>query len=407
MAQKEGTVYLYLFVVAMVLFVGSMVAFYVSYNDTQKLQKDLDAVRIERDDAKSAHRKTSFELKALKDLVVGEGQDLDPQSIRDDHLLKVHSVINNARQDLPGLSEVKFQGYLIEPFGYFKDILDKYKGLRDTAVTAMATQLATQESTRDTLSKSIDDLKAQLAEKADAESEAQRKWEDCENSANAEKTRLTEELAREQERCADLEIAYNRKMQRLQNEINTMEIKLAKLQEQVRKELDFKEIEPDGRLLSVDQTLGKGWINLGRRDALRTGLVFRVFRRIKGGKMVEKGRVEIRKVDEETAEVRVVEELDPLNAPIARGDLISSPFFDKKEKPILVIAGHLQSQDVTLEYLKAKLTHYGVELRSSVDIHTSFLVALEDYSVTPEYKVAQNLGVPILRESDLLQFIGH
>ena len=46
-------------------------------------------------------------------------------------------------------------------------------------------------------------------------------------------------------------------------------------------------------------------------------------------------------------------------------------------------------------------------MKGNVDINTSYLVALEDYEKTTEFKVAERLGVPILREKELMEFIGY
>ena len=121
-----------------------------------------------------------------------------------------------------------------------------------------------------------------------------------------------------------------------------------------------------------------------------------------------KGRIEVRQVDEQQAEVRIIEEVDPERNPITSGDLITSPFYDQKEEPIFVFAGtKLTSQEMTEDFLRAKLKGYGVAVKGSVDINTSYLVALQDYEKTTEFKVAERLGVPVLREKDLMEFIGY
>ena len=89
-------------------------------------------------------------------------------------------------------------------------------------------------------------------------------------------------------------------------------------------------------------------------------------------------------------------------------DRITSPFYAEDEKPVFVFAGvKLASQEMTQDFVRSKLAGYGVEIRTNVDIHTSFLVALEDYEKTAEFKVAERLGTPILREQELMEFIGY
>ena len=62
---------------------------------------------------------------------------------------------------------------------------------------------------------------------------------------------------------------------------------------------------------------------------------------------------------------------------------------------------------MTQDFVRAKLRGYGVEIRTNVDTKTSFIVALKDYDKTQEYRVAERLGVPILREQELMEFIGY
>ena len=116
---------------------------------------------------------------------------------------------------------------------------------------------------------------------------------------------------------------------------------------------------------------------------------------------------EVRRVDEELSECRVIEEVDPLTNPITAGDFVSSPFYDKAEQPVLVFAGTgFTSKDLTTDYLRTKLGSYGVRVSEAVDTDTTFIVALQNYRETDEYRTAQDFRVPVLRERDLLEFIG-
>ena len=104
--------------------------------------------------------------------------------------------------------------------------------------------------------------------------------------------------------------------------------------------------------------------------------------------------------------MRIVEEPDNLN-PIVKGDLVASPFYDPKAQPVFVFAGsELESKEVTRDYVVQKMKAYGAQIRDKVDINTDFLVAMKNFEGTPEYKTARELSVPVIRERDLLEFIG-
>ena len=66
----------------------------------------------------------------------------------------------------------------------------------------------------------------------------------------------------------------------------------------------------------------------------------------------------------------------------------------------------LESRDVTRQYVEEKMRTYGAQIRDKVDINTDFLVAMKNFEGTPEYKTARELGVTVIRERDLLEFIG-
>src|SRR5690606_8106139 len=121
-----------------------------------------------------------------------------------------------------------------------------------------------------------------------------------------------------------------------------------------------------------------------------------------------KGTVEVARVDEDYSEVRITEEVDSLRNPIADGDQVASPLYDEAKRLVFVFAGtELHSKEMTLEFLKAKLRSYGITISERVDHETSFVVALKGYETSGEYAEARRLRVPVLREADLLEFIGY
>ncbi|MEC8895560.1 MAG: BRCT domain-containing protein, partial [Planctomycetota bacterium] len=322
-------------------------------------------------------------------------------------LKRVASDIAKANKDLNLNADVSYK-YLIEPLPKFKGIFEAYKLQRDEAISerdeADATFTAAIASREDT----IKTLTKDLAEQRSLVAEAQQEVEDAKSSHLTVVERLKQEFEEKEEEWTEKELGTNRQLQRKDSEIGTLGILVKKLQARDRQLLTLEDAKPDGKLVHVSNQLGKGWVNIGRRNHLKTGLIFRVYRPIKGGKKMYKGRIEVRQVDEQQAEVRIIEEVDPERNPVTSGDLITSPFYDQKEEPIFVFAGtKLTSQEMTEDFLRAKLKGYGVSVKGSVDINTSYLVALQDYEKTTEFKVAERLGVPVLREKELMEFIGY
>jgi len=139
---------------------------------------------------------------------------------------------------------------------------------------------------------------------------------------------------------------------------------------------------------------------------MQNGLEFEVFQVIKGGKRVPKGRVRVSKVEDVMSRVLILSVRDPRN-PIIPDDRITSPFYDPNKKPVFVFAGSdLVTKTATLEYIKRKLVDYGVKIDDELSPQTDFLVALKDFETDPKYQLARDLKVVILREAELLRYLG-
>ena len=74
MAQREGSVYLMLFVVAMMLFVLVTVGFIMKIQEHDKLDDDLGKARDNVADGVVANKELARELRDLKGLIVGENR---------------------------------------------------------------------------------------------------------------------------------------------------------------------------------------------------------------------------------------------------------------------------------------------------------------------------------------------
>jgi NAD-dependent DNA ligase len=190
-----------------------------------------------------------------------------------------------------------------------------------------------------------------------------------------------------------------------QNLLQRSNDRIEELKREIVREQTFAMIEPDGEILNVSEELGKAWISLGTKNKLRRGLVFDVFAYQKGGKRISKGRVEVLKVESDFSEVAVLENLDRFN-PISAGDQITSPFFDQSDVPHFVFAGEVATNGkYSVEDMVRKIELFGGVVSTSVALDTDFVVAVKGYEETEEYDLARDLGVTILREQELLDFI--
>ncbi|MGQ9589034.1 MAG: BRCT domain-containing protein [Planctomycetota bacterium] len=412
MAQREASIYLYLFIVAAVLFVAMAVMFYMASAEKQQLSTALQAAEVKFKNADREKKQLAGEIQELEELVAGPtAKEWGSAAKLKDHFLqeelkgKVEKAVNDALAVLQ--ESPRTYTYLAEPFGDLQSLFEKLIQSRDKALAEReaekAVQVQNKQEAERTIAKLREDKEASVKQIRDLES----RYEDLDNRANAREADLRSQLEQlrleRDQQVTELRRALNFR----DNEIRSLQAKIAKMQEQVRKEEDIATIEKDGTIQHVLASQGKAWIDLGRADRISKGMRFRVFQTVKGGKRIAKGTVEVQKVDERMSEVRITEESDPLN-PIVAGDMIASPFYDRNARPVFVFAGsQLDSKDVTKELLVSKLESYGAIVSKDVDEKTDFIIAMKDYETTPEFRAARELQVKILRERDLLEFLGY
>ncbi len=409
MAQRDGSVFLTLFIVMFVLFAIMTALFIQSNSEVTNLQGQLRSKDREAEEFRANNQKLSSQAADFRALIGGETYRDGEAWPTNEHFRqqlkdKVETAINASLKEL-GMNAREYTN-LVEPYEDIPAILRKYsEGItkadadRRAAVDTQA-QLSVQTSeTVNTLQGRTSELLSQIATR---ESEL----EDVQGKAQDREQELLAQIEEIKDQWSDEVIDCRRKSNFKDNQLRSLRTRIQKLEEEVRKEQGLDDVEPDASILAVSNETGKAWVDVGRKDHLRKGLIFRVFQYVKGGKRLYKGRVEIRKPGEDMSEVRVVEEVDPLN-PITTGDFISSPFYDPEAQPIFVFAGtNLASKDVTREFLESQMRFYGAVIDSKVDLNTDYLVATQNYENSEEYQRARELGVTVIREGDLLQFIG-
>jgi vacuolar-type H+-ATPase subunit I/STV1 len=410
MAQREGSVYLYLFIVAMVLFAAMTAAFFISHSDKQDLLAKLDNEQNRVRLGERKNRELSSEITGLHELIGGpsyaSGGAAWPgnDQFRNDLQEKAQAAINAALRDLQE-PERNYE-YLVACYGDLAGLFQKYVVARDEAhrkMNEMATELA---SAKTAMQETTTQLQTKQTEVQARVTQLEATNEDLDNQRSAEKAQWVRDMEELNNAKTEQKIIMDRALNEQKNQISSLQKRVEKLLEEQNKEKTFDDVEADGEIVSVTHRSGKGWINLGREKHVRNGHVFRVFQYIKGGKKLYKGRVEVIKVEDSTSEVRIVEETDELN-PITGRDYISSPFYSPDYSPVFVFAGtSLESREVTPQYLRAKMASLGAVVKESVDLNTDYLVATKGYELSEEYQTARRLNITVIRERDLLEFIG-
>ncbi len=409
MAQREGSIYLYLFIVACVLFMIMTVMFFIESTAKQNITQEKERAEAKGKRSEDDVKQLNDTITKLKVLIAGPGAATDAWP-GDDHYLtlmkdKAERAINVVLTDLK--ETPRAYDSLVSCYGDLDGLYRKLLQARDESFAKMSAASESEVKTKVASDEATTELRKQKDESQAAHQELQTKYEDLDNKSKADKAAMVADIDKKMDECSEKIITLSRQVNYRDNQIKALESRIDKLLDETRKQKDFGEdFESDGKIVNVLSSSGKGWVDIGREDHLSNGLVFRVFQTMKGGKKVYKGRVEVQKVDENVSEVRTIEEIDSLN-PIVAGDLIASPFYNPKAQPVFVFAGtEMESRDVTKDYVVAKMKSYKAIIVEKVDINTDFLVALKNYENTPEYKAARELGVTVIRERDLLEFIG-
>ena len=409
MAQREGGYWMYLAIGFLILFVAAAVLFFDQQSQREQRDKEIEGLKNQVSREQESNRRLNQDINDLYALIGGtkyQAGETWPGNEYFKDLMKDNAerAVNVAMTDL-GQARRTYT-HLVEPYEDFPTLISQMIKTRDEAFQERATSNESLIAAKRQADASQEQMRGQLNAAQERVAELQRSNDDLDQQLKTSKAEWVAQIEELTDTMNEQVIQLNRRVNFLLSEKGSLQQRIEKLNEEVIKEKTFDDVEPDGELLELADSVGKGWINLGRVDHLRPGIVFRVFQPIKGGKKLLKGRVEVVRVNENMSEVRVVEEIDDLT-PMTKGDLISSPFYDPKAQPVFVFAtSELATDDYTKEYLEAKIASYGASVGEQVTLETDYLVATEGYELSDAYKAARGLNVTVIRERDLLEFIG-
>lgn len=169
--------------------------------------------------------------------------------------------------------------------------------------------------------------------------------------------------------------------------------------------------EPDGKVVSVGEKTGLVFVDVGSHDLLKAGVKFDVFRYGKGGEMVPKGTIEIREALADHSVAGIVSQLNRLD-PIGPGDIIANPLFSRHRSKVFALLGNFPTYG-SREFLENRLKAQGATVEKVVTPKCDFLLIGEksaepdapELSDDPQYKLAQEYGVQVLRVKDIDRFL--
>jgi hypothetical protein len=163
--------------------------------------------------------------------------------------------------------------------------------------------------------------------------------------------------------------------------------------------------EADGEILSVDENRQICHINLLHKDRLWKGTKFTVYSLEKGGEKIDKGQLEVIEVRPEISSVCAILSTRYPDWPLKAGDKVYNEFYEGGRPRYIALAGRFSGK-LSNEEAAAMIRRFGDFYQEKVDDKTNYVVVAEGYEEAPNYKLALEFGVKILREKILYDYLG-
>ena len=287
-------------------------------------------------------------------------------------------------------------------------------GELETRVQGMQSELTVKDNTIGQITtekqSQIDELRSQLADET--------------QTAASRNEELERRLATANQNLSDKDVEFRRSENSIaenardfEKEKLAMQTRMNELANDLRFSKDPFSDYPDGKIVSMSDKLGLGWIDIGSEQRLVRGVRFRVESGTPG-KRALRGMVEVVAVEAKMAEVAVVGQVDAFS-PIVAGDVIINPLYDPTGGRNAILVGRFSGAFNEKE-LKLLLKRMGINVQDSYQNTTHFMIVgkeiftdmetgepLEDPikpSDLPEYKDAVSNAVQVIPLQDIREF---
>ncbi len=350
--------------------------------------------------AQQQKRKALEDAQAYRKVITGSATQIDVSDVKG-YVLEAWKHLLRARSEQPPQAEQEVS---------FQDLLRDYQvtitklGEQTSEHKKVAEKANSQLKQRETAHRTAIDAKMNEITKLETDNQKlRREVEDLEGQLADKNQKYTTELVAKDDEYAQLTFRYERDTNLLKETVAQRDSTITRLKMELIPLKDLAHVTPHGRIVRVGNR-HSAYIDLGRANFVRPGIVFEVYEQI-GKTRVKKGMVEINRVDATWSRVTILSE-DNEFKPIVAGDLIWSPFYKKEKAPTLVVAGEkLNSPLLSVEFLKQRLAARGATVADKVDVNTDYLIAIEGYEDDPQYELARQFQVIVLREGDILGYV--
>jgi NAD-dependent DNA ligase len=271
-------------------------------------------------------------------------------------------------------------------------------------------QLRAAEEQRKEVEKRLEAAEATVSEKDKALEKLRQDFKEIEtryagnlSKARDEASKLRDQLRKERAQFEARQSANEEQIARLDRFINDLQRRLKETGtlKFEGKGWDPDDETPDGRVLLVDRNAGV-MINIGRKKGVRRGLRFHVYDVKADGTRVKRGKLEVKTVYPEISRCKLLDSgADPTTV-LHKDDIIINAAFDPGRARVFV--ADTVFDEAAKQGFREALARHGSVLEDDVTVRTNYLIV----GATPgkHYQVAEKLGVPLIRESDLNEFLG-
>ncbi len=341
-------------IVPMVLMIGAAFYGYLGHTKAQLEKEKSVAAAAAEQTAKVKQYGLAQQLEALTELL-GEVGVFEPDGVAEG--AGPESLYTSPAQLSSYFGTVKGSLQLSAP-NKLNDIVNEVQGLlksKETMIADLRTRVATAQDNVDkhaqTITTITDTKDAEIsrleAEKRRAEQNTttslQAKEEELGQSRN--KTQAARDEARKAAEAHSASIAKkDKEIQRVKAANTNLSSKL---------ELINSPDEPDGKVLSASARISEAVINLGSKDMIKTGMVFRVMDKetnLRNGAMEIKAHATVVSVKRDTAIVKISGLTKKYN-PVVQGDLIANDLYSKLLQRDIYLVGRFVEP-----YTKGQLT---------------------------------------------------
>ena len=399
----------WMIVVIVAFFVAVGVAF-VAFDEAGKIDGELANVRAQLQESNTRYD-TERTLRRDQSEIIGYFDETAASASADPEAMK--QGLTSLRDAFPDIdpSIKTFQGAV-------PVVIQSYtaRGQRIRDLEAQVTQLQGEVAAKDKTVREVTSAKDQ--ELAQARSQIQ----DLEQAMADQKTTLEKQVSSQRAEVSDRDSKLKEALSELDEKTRTFSreretdrTRMADMSNKLKPILRTPEAS-DGNVLAVSKDLALAWIDRGAHDRLARGTLFRVVSGEVGSSKV-KAWAEVTRVEADMAEVRIFDQTDPFDPPVA-GDTVYNPVYDPTGIRYAVLAGRFS--DPNEAEISALLREIGIVVQPALDLTTDFLIVGQELYTDPEtlepleeplqpselavYKDAVANGLAIIPIKDIRQY---